>query len=337
MSTVITEASSTALAVAASGTNYGLQVDESTASAVTGLKIKPAAAAGGLALSTISSGTNEDLTVDAKGTGKTTVGGTSSGDVILATGGGDVGIGTASPGKKLDISGTLGVSGVATHGSDIAFSVNGILRRDTSDGSDAGSVVMTGGGAAALGDHSRGAAAWAFGNEHGSQAGHVIVELGNVSGAYLQLTGGSGATWLKILGADGKTDMQGVYDETDAGAANVFVATDGSLRRSTSSARYKTNIEPLKDWRFLLDLVPVTFNAKGSGEAHMGLTAENVAEVEPRLAVLDVAGRPDEVAYTHLTAPMVKAIQALHQQLENAHGTITGLTNRLEQLEAARG
>jgi fibronectin-binding autotransporter adhesin len=82
----ITSTSSTAFTVAASGSNYGLQVDESTASAVTGLKITPAAAGGGLALAVISSGTNESLTLNAKGSGTIDIGNSSTGDILLGGG-----------------------------------------------------------------------------------------------------------------------------------------------------------------------------------------------------------------------------------------------------------
>jgi hypothetical protein len=78
-----TTASATALTVAAAGTNYGLQVDESTASAVTGLKIKAGASGGGLALSVINGAAAESLTIDAKGAGGITIGGTSTGDVTI--------------------------------------------------------------------------------------------------------------------------------------------------------------------------------------------------------------------------------------------------------------
>jgi hypothetical protein len=50
-------------------TNPTLQIDPSTTSAVTGLKVKAAAAAGGVDLTAISSGANEDLRINALGTG----------------------------------------------------------------------------------------------------------------------------------------------------------------------------------------------------------------------------------------------------------------------------
>lgn len=74
--------SANAWAVGPSGaTNPSFNVDASTGSAVTGLNIKSAASAGGLALSIISSGTNENLTLDAKGSGTLTLNGTATGNV----------------------------------------------------------------------------------------------------------------------------------------------------------------------------------------------------------------------------------------------------------------
>lgn len=86
-----TVSSATALTVAKAGTDYALQVDTATASAVTGLKITSAAATGGLALAVISTGTNENLTIDAKGSGTVSIAGNSTGDVLLAGGAGSTG------------------------------------------------------------------------------------------------------------------------------------------------------------------------------------------------------------------------------------------------------
>lgn len=65
-------------------TNPVLLIDCSTASVATGLKVKGAAAAAGLALSVITSGTNENLTIDAAGSGTITFAGTSTGDIVLS-------------------------------------------------------------------------------------------------------------------------------------------------------------------------------------------------------------------------------------------------------------
>jgi len=79
-----TSSSASALTVGANGaTNPVIKVDASTASVATGVSITGAAAASGVAVAVISSGTNENLTVDAKGSGTVTVAGTSTGNVIV--------------------------------------------------------------------------------------------------------------------------------------------------------------------------------------------------------------------------------------------------------------
>lgn len=81
----ITVQSATSLTVARTGANYALQVDTNTASSATGVKITAAAAGGGVAVAATSSGTNERLTVDAKGSGAIILGGSSTGGVGVGT------------------------------------------------------------------------------------------------------------------------------------------------------------------------------------------------------------------------------------------------------------
>jgi hypothetical protein len=140
--------------------------------------------------------------------------------------------------------------------------------------------------------------------------------------------GSTANLYLEAAGTDGLRSMT-AYNNTDAGAANVVILSDGSIQRSTSSARYKTNIERLTDWRFLLGLEPVTFTSvtAPNGKRYGGLIAENVAAVAPEYAVVNAKGEPDEVAYGHLVAPIIAALQDL--AAENA-----ALRARIDALEA---
>lgn len=82
---VVTSAAAQALAVGAAGaTNPALAVDASTASSASGLLVKSAAAGGGLAVSVQSSGANENLTVNAKGSGTISLGSVSTGAITLS-------------------------------------------------------------------------------------------------------------------------------------------------------------------------------------------------------------------------------------------------------------
>lgn len=79
----VTSTSASALTVGANGaTNPVVQVDANTASVATGIKITGAAAAAGVAIAAISSGTNENLTINAKGSGTITLGNESTGNIV---------------------------------------------------------------------------------------------------------------------------------------------------------------------------------------------------------------------------------------------------------------
>jgi hypothetical protein len=93
-------------------TNPAWQVDASAGSAATGLKVTAAAAAGGVTLAAISSGTNEGLKVDAKGSGVLTLASLSTGGVVVGAAGSVLGtIGLAG-----STSGTVTVQPAATAG-----------------------------------------------------------------------------------------------------------------------------------------------------------------------------------------------------------------------------
>jgi hypothetical protein len=80
----ISSTSANAFDVGANGaTNPVLQVNASTASVATGLLLQGAAAGSGLAVSVISSGTNEAITINAKGSGPIGIGSVSTGAVTI--------------------------------------------------------------------------------------------------------------------------------------------------------------------------------------------------------------------------------------------------------------
>ena len=100
----ITAASATAFAVGRQGTTApALLVHSSTASQATGVQITGKAAASGVAIAAISSGTDENLTVDAKGSGTVTLAGNSTGGVVVST--------------SLSVGSTIALGGVAADAS----------------------------------------------------------------------------------------------------------------------------------------------------------------------------------------------------------------------------
>lgn len=80
----ITSSGASALAVGRQGaTAPALKVDASTASSATGVEVVAAAAAGGVNVRAISSGTDENLTINAKGAGTIGIAPTSTGAVTI--------------------------------------------------------------------------------------------------------------------------------------------------------------------------------------------------------------------------------------------------------------
>jgi len=106
-----TSTSATALAVGPSGTtNPTFKVVCSTTSAATGIGITGAAAAGGVAVAVLSSGTNENLTIDAKGSGTITLNATGTGGIILT--------------RAVTCSSTLGAAGMTNSSTYIGTVAN---------------------------------------------------------------------------------------------------------------------------------------------------------------------------------------------------------------------
>lgn len=124
-----TSASASALTVGLNGaTNPALQIDASTASSATGLKVKSAAAAAGVALSVISSGTNEALTIDAKGSGTISIGATSTGSVNIGGNAKTVLPGTLTAGGLLTCALQIATSGPLIYSGSGAPSISAAVK-----------------------------------------------------------------------------------------------------------------------------------------------------------------------------------------------------------------
>ena len=148
----------------------------------------------------------------------------------------------------------------------------------------------------------------------------------------------------------------GVYNTTTASAANVFVVSDGTFQRSTSSARYKTNVENIEPQysQNILNARPVWYRSLCADDnkdwGHWGFIAEELAEIDPRL----VHWKTEETTFvteevdgqqvtkqvsTKLDTPIADGVQydrfvpLLLKQLQEQQALITNLTERLVALE----
>jgi hypothetical protein len=121
------------------------------------------------------------------------------------------------------------------------------------------------------------------------------------------------------------------YNLTTGSAANVFVDSGGFLYRSTSSLKYKTEIQ---DYTHGLDAVnvlrPVFYKGKNDGDKKFaGLIAEEVHEAGlTEFVAYSEQDEPDALHYGNMVALAFKAIQELNAKVE-------ALQARVDELEAA--
>src|SRR5262249_19773205 len=108
-----------------------------------------------------------------------------------------------------------------------------------------------------------------------------------------------------------------------ANGVAVLVNSNGRLGTMTSSARFKDKIKPMGDAsEAILTLRPVSFRYKkeldpeGDGKSQYGLVAEEVAEVNPDLVVLDKEGKPYSVRYDQVNALLLNEFLKEHKKVE---------------------
>ena len=127
------------------------------------------------------------------------------------------------------------------------------------------------------------------------------------------------------------TGANSPYNLTTASGSNVTIESDGVLKRSTSSLKYKTDVQDTTHGLAeVLQLRPVTYKGKNDGNKIFGgLIAEEVdAAGLTEFVQYAEDGSPDALAYGNMVSLLTKAIQ--EQQ-----ALITQLTARITALESA--
>ena len=114
------------------------------------------------------------------------------------------------------------------------------------------------------------------------------------------------------------------------------VGFPGQVATCSSSARYKTDIESIDSATALVDqLRPVTFRWIENGEADYGFVAEEVAEIEPRLATYNADGQIEGVKYRQISAILLRAMQEQRQdhrrEIQRLDGELQVLSVQLER------
>ena len=191
---------------------------------------------------------------------------------------GNVGIGT-TPSYKLDVSGTIGTSG-------------GVL------------TLMSGLGGITL----------------DAQNNTITADRINPSLNGVYYLGGAGDRWGNIYTLD--LDVSGSIvnftgiQSTSGTITPVGVDGSGRLLKSSSSRRYKQNIEKLTiNSDKVYQLEPVKYNWRTSGEVDIGLIAEDVAQAIPDLVIFDKDGNPDAVKYDRVAIYLLEIVKSQQERI----------------------
>jgi trimeric autotransporter adhesin len=118
----------------------------------------------------------------------------------------------------------------------------------------------------------------------------------------------------------------------------VFIdVTTNKLGTVPSSARFKKDIDPMgKTSEAIFSLKPVTFHYKSdsTNTPCFGLIAEEVAKVNPALAVVDKDGKPYTVRYDQINAMLLNEFLKEHKKVQDLEATVAQQAKGMEVLTA---
>jgi hypothetical protein len=158
-----------------------------------------------------------------------------------------------------------------------------------------------------------------------ASSARLVVQAASTGTAFAAVT--SGAVNILSLRDDGLITTGNAtnapYNFTTASAANLVIDASYRLARSTSSVRYKTDIQ---DYTRGLDAVkalrPVFYKGINDGDKQFaGLIAEEVDEAGlSEFVVYNQDGEPDALQYSNMIALAFKAIQELEARVAELEG-----------------
>lgn len=194
----------------------------------------------------------------------------------------------------------------------------------------AATIDINGGNVASIRMYSAGASRWTFGYAAGSGTGND----------FQWYNYGLSITAMDLNYTNSNLTVQGTIRPagatTTASAANAFMdsGNGNALIRSTSSRRYKTDIEPLDPAyaNRVLDLTPVWYRSTSSvdnaGWSWFGLIAEDVAKIEPRLVHWTPEEDkliPDGVQYDRLSVLLLDVVKQMRAEISALKAEIQAL------------
>src|SRR5215831_3158098 len=176
-----------------------------------------------------------------------------------------------------------------------------------------------------------------------NDSGNGNIVLGNVSGT--AITSANNVICIGNLPADNvdnRTYIGNISNTTVSGGGTDTVTvnlTTGLLGHLSSSRRYKEQIKPMdKTSEALYRLKPVTYRFKKEIDAtrtlDYGLVAEDVAEVDPNLAIRNGKGQIESVRYTAINAMLLNEFLKEHRTVQELKNEIAALTATVKEQAA---
>ena len=219
---------------------------------------------------------------------------------LSADSSGNVGIGTSSPTAKLEVNGAIKGNGVTLSGYDV---IGGGTTNYLSLYSNSGGpyIVIRG----------------STGGSQGIEFGTGGAERARIDSSGNLLVGRTN----NPSGLSSSLYVTGAYSNTTPSGANVFVNTDGSFFRSTSSLKYKTDIQDYsRGLEDVAKLRPVFYKAKSgisTEQRFAGFIAEEI-EAAGLTEFVQYAedGSPDALSYGNMVSLCIKAIQELKAEVD---------------------
>jgi hypothetical protein len=229
--------------------------------------------------------------------------------------GGNVGIGTTNPGQALAVNGSVAGNNFLANGDSTTFGIPGT---DTA-------IIM-------------------YGTGFTSDPNRILFRTGTVNRGEIDAFGrvvmggiAPGTSVSYSFCTSGRLQTTASYTNTTGSAANMHIGSTGLVVRSTSSARYKRDIETLEDSYAdkLLECRPVWYRSTATDDTahpewgYYGFIAEEVADVDPRLVHYDEQEdgtlQPEGVQYTQMIAHLVNIVKRQKQQLVNFEARLSAL------------